>query len=349
MSQSKPLVHRRAFATAMAILFVTVLTLAAWQLVFVMMLTFAAILLAILLRHSAQLVVKYTPLKIGAAMLLVILLFLALVAVFFWFAGPRIGSEAGQVWQALPDAWDEVVNALEAESWGSYLLNGEMFGNDGPDINLVGMLQGTVSTTFGIVVNLVIVVTVAIYLALDPRLYRAGVQHLFPKRHRERSGEVLEALGRGLWNWMLGQAIDMLAVGILIALGLWLLGAPLPISLGVIAGVTNFIPYVGPFIGAAPAIIIAFSGSPELALWTAGIFLIVQQLDAHVLMPIIQKRATSMPPALTILIVVVAGSFFGLLGVLLATPFLLVILTLVQMLYVEGGLKDYDVDEGVVS
>ena len=337
--------NRRIFTTALAVLFVVVLAIAAWQLAFVLLLAFAAILLAVLLRHTATFLADRTPLSIGSAIIVVIVAFLVVAGTFLFFAGPRIATQVSQVTDALPDAWDEVKNALKDNGWGHYILDSTPLSDDGPDLNVMGALEGTLSTTLSVLVNLVVVVTVGIYLAIDPKLYRVGVQHLFPKAHRERSGEILDALGDGLWYWLLGQFVDMAAVAIMTGAGLWLLGVPLPVALGVIAGVTNFIPYLGPFIGAAPAVVIAFAHDPMLALYAAGLFLVVQQLDSHVMMPIIQEHATAMPPALTILVVVAAGVLFGLLGVLLATPLLLVALILVQRVYVEDVLQDHDVEE----
>lgn len=354
--------NRQFFVTALAVLAVVLLAFAAWQLVFVLLLTFAAVLLAVLLHRTAAIVSGRTSLGMGGALGIVIVGFFVLVGGFLAFAGPRIAAEVALVFDVLPQAWDEVQAALGGTAWGGYVLDGLPFSDDGTldgdaladgplgrgDLNLVGVLEGTVSTTLGAIINIVVVLTVAIYLALDPRLYRSGVMHLVPRAHRDRAGDVLAALGQNLWRWLLGQSMDMLAVAVMTAAGLWLLGVPLPIALGVIAGVTNFIPYLGPFIGAAPAVVIAFAHDPILALYVGGLFVVVQQVDAHVLMPIIQKRAASMPPALTILVVVAAGALFGLLGVLLATPMLLVILTLVQMLYVEDALDDHGVEEGVV-
>ena len=91
---------------------------------------------------------------------------------------------------------------------------------------------------------------------------------------------------------------------------------------------------------AAPAVLIAFAHDPTLAAWTALLFLVFQQLEGNVLQPVIQKRATALPPVLTILAVVGFGVLFGLVGVLVATPLLLVILITVRMLYVEDTLGD---------
>ena len=151
---------------------------------------------------------------------------------------------------------------------------------------------------------------------------------------------MLDTLGRALWLWLIGQSVDMLAVALATGLGLWAIGVPLPVALGLIAGVTNFIPYLGPFIGAAPAVLIAFAHDPADALWTALLFAAIQQVEGNVLQPVIQRRATALPPVLTILAVVGAGVLFGLVGVLVATPLLLVLIVLVRMLYVEDALGD---------
>lgn len=116
----------------------------------------------------------------------------------------------------------------------------------------------------------------------------------------------------------------------------------MPLPLGSIAGLTNFIPLVGPFLSGIPAVLIAFSPSPMDAVWTALLFVAVQQLEGNVLPPIIQKRAVSTPPVLILLAAVGFGALFGLAGVLLATPLLIVTMILVRMLYVEDVLSDYD-------
>lgn len=195
-------------------------------------------------------------------------------------------------------------------------------------------------TDVGLIANLVVVLSIAVFLALDPGLYRRGLLHLIPLQRRERIEEVLDDIGTALWRWLLGQSVDMLAVAIVTGAGLWLLGIPLALALGLIAGITNFIPYVGPFIAAVPAVLIAFSQSPTDAFYTGLLFLVVQQVEGNILMPIIQDRATALPPVLAILAVVGFGVLFGLLGALFATPLLLVIMILVQKLYVEDGLGD---------
>lgn len=330
----------RDLARAGALVGAVALALAAWQLAYILLLGFLGLLVAILLRQPAEALARRTPLPVGAALAVVILGVAALAAAFVVSIGPRILAQLGQLWTQLPAAAAEVTAALEQRQWGQALLARLEPPDDGPRWSALGAIGGTVSTLIGLAANLVVVLTVAVFLAADPGLYRRGAVRLVPPARRARAGEVLDALGEGLWRWLLGQLFDMLVVAGLVWLGLWLLGVPLPLALGVVAGLLNFVPYVGPFLGAAPAVLIALGQGPEAAVWTALLFLAVQQFEGNVVMPLVQRRATAMPPALTILAVAGFGVLFGLLGVFLAAPLLLVLLVLARMLWVEDALGD---------
>lgn len=338
--------NREAFFTTLAVLVVLGVALLAWQFAYVLMLAFAGLLLAVLLRRGAVALARRTPLSVGLSMAAVILTVLGAAALFGFYAGPRISSELSQVAQTLPDAWDRIEDYLTGTTWGGYLMDTLPRVEDRPRVDIAGMLGATVSTAVSMAVNLVVVLTAGVFLALDPELYRRGLMHLVPKARRVRAREVLDELGRGLWYWLVGQSIDMAAVALMTGTGLWLIGVPLPIALGLIAGVTNFIPYLGPFIGGVPAVLIATSLGIDTALWTAGMIVVVQQIESSVLMPIIQREATALPPVLTILVVIGFGGIFGILGMLLATPLLLTGIILVRTLYVEDMLGDQEAEGG---
>ena len=146
-------------------------------------------------------------------------------------------------------------------------------------------------------------------------------------------------LGTTLQLWFLGQFVDMIIVASLVGAGLFLLGVPLAATLAIFAGILNFVPYVGALAGAVPAILVAFSQSPTLALWVALLFCSVQMLEGNVIAPLIQKRTISLPPALTILSQTILGTLFGVFGLILATPIIAALLTAIRMIYVEGVLE----------
>ena len=334
-------VYVRAFGIGVAATLAVGVCLLAWELVFVLLVAFAGLLLAVLFRHAALALARRTPLSIGVALAVVVLGLAAALLLFAMSVGPRIGAQLASVAQGLPTALQDVEAALSRTDWGRYLLDqATLVQDDEPEWNVLRGIGGTVSTVFGVSANLVIALTVAVFLALDPDLYRRGLAGLLPRARRRRAIEVMDEIGRTLWRWELGQFVDMAAVAIAVGLGLWWIGVPLPAALGLIAGLTNFVPYVGPILGGVPAVLLAFSQGVDYALWTVALFVVVQQLEGHVLMPIIQKRATSLPPVLTVLVVVGASVPFGLLGVLLATPLLVVVLVLVRTLWVEDVLED---------
>lgn len=327
-------------AAAFVMLLIIVLALAAWRLSFVLLLAFLAVLIAVLLRHLALILSRHTPVSDSVGVMLAALGLAFLVGLGVLFLGPRIFGQVEGVIERLPSALAEVEAFLRQYSWGQFLLDRVPSGDHRPSWNILGTIGGTLSTVIGVLVNLVILFSMSIFLAIDPGLYRRGLLHLVPLDKRRRATEILDALAWGLWHWMLGQGLAMAAVALMAGVGLWLIGVPLALALGIIAGLMDIIPYVGPWLGAAPAVLLALGQGPSEAIYAAILFLVIQQIEGHVLVPIIQKKESSLPPVLTILGVVAFGVLFGFMGILLATPLLLVLLILVRMIYVEDVLGD---------
>jgi predicted PurR-regulated permease PerM len=184
-----------------------------------------------------------------------------------------------------------------------------------------------------------LVAVVGLYLATNPQLYRAGLVRLMPPNQRERIEEALLASGQALSRWLLGQGVSMLFVGSATALGLWLLGVPLALTIGAIAAVLAFIPFFGPIASGILAVLMAFMEGPTQALYVAGLCVAIQQIEGNLLMPFVQRWAVALPPVLGIMAAVIFGLLFGLAGVILATPLMVVAMVLVQKLYVEGVLE----------
>jgi predicted PurR-regulated permease PerM len=338
-------VRDAGFRRAIAVLVIIILLALAWRLANLLLLGFAGLLLGVLLRHLALVVARLTPLGPRLSLALVVVALVGgLVAAGMAF-GPRLSAEIAELAALLPQSVAALQDRLGEQPWAEVLIERSPEAVVGGDWSVLGAIGGTLSVVTGAAANLVILIFVGLFLAADPQLYRAGVLHLVPFDRRPRAVEVMDAIGRGLWLWLQAQFIDMLVVAALTGLGLWLLGVPLAITLALIAGVTNIIPYLGPFLSGIPAVLIAFTLGVNEALLTALLFLAVQQFDGHVLMPLIQKRTTTLPPVLTLLAVVGFGLLFGFLGALVATPLILVGMILVQMLYVEDCLGDDSLSE----
>ena len=116
------------------------------------------------------------------------------------------------------------------------------------------------------------------------------------------------------------------------------IGIPAALTLGLLAGFLDFVPFIGPIVAAIPAIVLALAGDPETALWVVGLYLVVQQIEGNIITPLFQKRAVELPPALLLFSLVAAGLVFGIAGVMFAEPLTVVLYVLVKRLYVRDAL-----------
>lgn len=309
-----------------------------WQSTEVILLVFAGLLAAVFLDGCAEWIGNRLSLSKNWSLVIVLLLIIGVVALIFWFLIPSLQEQIYTMRQQLPAAIERLRQNIEQYSAGSWML--EQLPDNPLELgkqssNLFGRITGFFSSFLGVAVNVAIVLMAGVYFAFNPNLYYRGVIKLFPKSSQQRVREVLDTLGITLRSWMLGRLVIMTINGTLTALGLWFLGVPLALSLGILTALFNFIPNIGPFLAAAPAILIAFTQSPTQALYTAILFLIVQNLEGFVLTPLVQQRAVSLPPVLIISAQLLLGILFGFLGVLLAVPITAVVFVLIKMLYVE--------------
>lgn len=332
-----------------AVVFATALLLAAmWQWSNVLLLGFGAVLIAIALRAGAAVLHRRTGLGFKPGVLLTALAAVLAIAGIVASVGPSISDQFRQLIGSLPGAWDQITGWLGESPVGQFLerqmedasQNGNGAAPTGSLPAIFGYVTGTLNTVFGGVANLVLLLTVAIFLALDAPLYRGGALRLVPLSYRARAGGIADELARALGRWMGGQALDMVLVALATGLGLWLLGVPLALVMGLIAGLTNIIPVVGPFLSGIPAVLFALTQGLDMAVYVALLFLVIQQLEGNVLMPLIQRFAADLPPALTVLAILAFGGLFGFAGIVLATPLLLVAIILIKRIYVEDVLGD---------
>jgi predicted PurR-regulated permease PerM len=196
------------------------------------------------------------------------------------------------------------------------------------------------SSTLEVLVGLLLITFVAIYFSVDPEAYRSGLLHLVPHPSRQRVDEVITAIGVTLRRFLSTQLIAMVIIGSMVSITLALLGVEAALSLGIIAGVLEFIPTIGPILSALPAIAMGFLISPEKALAVAIAFTLVELVEGHVLIPMLMKRGMNLPPLITILSQALMGVVFGFLGLLVAVPLVAAVLTAVKMLYVSDVMGD---------
>jgi predicted PurR-regulated permease PerM len=215
-------------------LLVVCLTFLAWQLADVLLLGFGGVLVAVLLRHLARILSHWTPLSVGASLVFVVLGLILLGVLFVASVGPQVAIQFEQLWQALPHALQSFRNFVARYDWGRDLL---ATGGQPRAGALLNMASGLLGTVFNAFTDALLVLVVALFLAADPAPYRRGLLRLVPPIRRPRGAEVLDALDDGLWQWILGQSVAMLCVGVITAVGLLLLGIPLAFALGMLGPV----------------------------------------------------------------------------------------------------------------
>lgn len=315
------------------------LAVAAWMLIDVLLLIFAAVVLAVTLRALSQPIARRTGLHGGVALAAVVVGLVGVIGAAGWMFGAEFRDQWNELAARLPNAMERARRWLESFTAGEQLI-GLVRGFEPDSGGLAERLAGFVTSAADAVLNVVLIIAGGLFLAAQPSLYRRGLLALFPGKRRERAAEALDVSGNALRMWLLGQLVAMVLVGVAVTIGLWIIGVPAPVALGLIAGLTEFIPLIGPVLGAAPALLMASSGGLEMVAWTLALFIVVQQVENTLIIPLIQRRAVSIPPAVTLFSVVAAGVLFGPLGVLLAAPLTVVIFVLVKLFYVREALGE---------
>ena len=319
---------------------IVVLLVLLWYAIDVFLLLFIGALLAVLLRAPADWLAVRTGWSEGATLALVIAALAVLLTVVAVLFGRVVVDQSWQLTQQLPEVIAKARERLSQNEVGKRVIEATEARDPETEMKFVGRGLRLIGSTFAALGSLVVVIFIAVFLSWEPRAYIEGFVRLFPQRRRKRAREVLDATGRMLKRWLVGQLLLMTIVAVLTGVGLMLLGVPFALPLALLAGLLEFVPYIGPIVAAIPAIIVGFAESPQLALWVAALYLVVQSVESYVLTPMIQHRAVYLPPALILFSQVVLGVTAGPLGIIVATPLAAATLVAVNMLYVEDVLGD---------
>jgi predicted PurR-regulated permease PerM len=257
-------------------------------------------------------------------------------------AGPRVVNQAVQLADRLPDALRRLQLMIQEHAWSRQLFAEAPALRDlvPAPTDVISSITNVFSQTLGAVTRVLIVLLIGIYGAVNPQGYVQSVVMLIPKTDRPRAREVMHALGRVLRWWLVGRFVSMSIVGAVTTTGLWIIGVPSPLALGLIAAVLEFVPYIGPLLAAAPALLVALVLSAEKLAYVAALYAVVQLLESYLINPLVQERAVSILPAALITAQVIMGVLAGPTGIALATPLAVSTIVLVQMLYIEDVLGD---------
>lgn len=312
-----------------------------------LLLTFACILFAILLYKLSEIMARRFHMNRKVALTVVVLVLALIIGLGGWAMAPQISEQSTQLAKEIPAAVERLQSTVQQHPLLKRIAAElpppeQIVKQMGDMVPNAGLFFGGV---LGAVGNVVIIIFVGIYFAASPQLYTNGITRLVPQSKRGRAREVQGELGHTLASWLLGKAASMLIVGIVTSIGLSMLGVPLALILGIIAGLLDFIPYLGPIMAGVPAVLLALSLGPDVALYTVLLFVGIQLVEGYLLQPLIEAKAVDLPPALVIVMQLIFGTLFGFAGVALATPLAAGLSVFVKMLYVEDVLGDRPAQE----
>jgi predicted PurR-regulated permease PerM len=310
-----------------------------WALASAFVVIILAVIFATLLRGLGNELHAYAKLNSTASVLLVFLALVVLICGLGYWAGPKFVNEAQQLWAQVSSRLGSLPNLMD--NLGHTSGGGGSGGIAGDATSMLpGMLRTVASSTIGLLGAILVIVATGVYLAISPDMYTSGIAHLTPVWYQERTRRILNEMGAAMQGWMLGQLVDMVIVGVIVGAGLTLVGAPLAFVLAVFAGICTFIPYFGTIISAVPAVIVSLTMGIHELVWVVGVFVVAHVIEGYVVAPFVQRRTVHLPPALTLLSMVILVAVFNIFGVLVATPLMAVIMVGIARVYVEDILGD---------
>ena len=313
------------------------LAIAAWQISHVVLLLFGGFIFASILDGCAGWIRRVTGAgqKLAVGVSVVALAFVAAAA--GWLIGDSIAAQVKALSDSVPQAVDALKQWLQGVPFGPHVI--ELWDEASADSVPWDRVASAAGLTLGALGDLVLMLLIGVFVAAQPTLYKHGVVRLTARSVRPSLADALDACATALKNWLKGQAISMLFVGIATGAGLALLGVPLAITIGVLAGLLDFVPFFGPIVAGVLAVLFAFTEGPQTALYVAVLMLAIQQVEGNLLMPLVQRWAVHLPPMLGLIAVVIFATWFGIPGIIFATPLMVVVMVLVKKLYVEDFLE----------
>jgi predicted PurR-regulated permease PerM len=310
------------------------LALLLWSLRYVVLLLFNAVLTALFLQAL------YSPLeRLGldrrAALALVVLALALVVGLGGAFFGWRIEQQAVEAIRLLPQAFYALQQDLRTTAVGSKIVAGAS------NLNLQTALPALMHLpTYALAVthalaDILIVVFGGLFIAIHPAGHLHGFVALTPSGLRGRLGPFLDDAGSLLRRWLIAQLIAMITVGLLTGAGLAVIGIPAAAALCLFAAAAEFVPIAGPIASAIPALLLASLHGLDKVGWTLLLFVVVQQFESNLLIPLLHRRIVSLRPLLVLFSLMAFEVLFGFLGILLAIPLTIVVKTAIDRFYLH--------------
>lgn len=320
-----------------------------WQIREVLLLMFAAVVLATTLNRLARRFQR-SGLRRGLAVILSVALFLIVIVGFFWLIVPPFAAQFQELTDRVPKGLDRLNHWLDhletriPPQLSPYVPDLENLGKQAqPLINrAVGSSFAFVSGSLEVVLKILLVLVWTGMLLANPQGYRKLFIRLFPSFYRRRVDGILDQCEISLEGWITGAMIAMSAVGLMSVIGLSVLHVPSALALGVLAGFMNLIPNLGPTISVIPAMAIGLLDSPWKSMIILGLYFVIQQTEGNFITPFVMAHQVSLLPAVILISQLFFFTFFGFLGLFLAIPLTVVAKIWLQEVLIKDVLDKWD-------
>jgi predicted PurR-regulated permease PerM len=283
-----------------------------------LLIIFGGLVVASMLDGGARLIGRVLPIPRGLRLIIVVLLVLSFIASVFYLTGVQIALQAEQLRTTLEIQGNRVVEWIS----GLGLMPGraDLTGIAQQALGSIGRLTSAVGSVIGAAASLLMVLSIGLFVAIEPRIYERGLQWMVPVDARDDFSVTIGRMARTLRVLLGGRLLGMVFEGVLTWILLSIAGVPMALLLGIITGILAFIPNIGAFISGVLMISVGFSAGTDQGFWAIAVYFGVQTFDGYVLIPLVAKKTVDLPPALTLSAQILASTLFGFMGLALADP-----------------------------
>ncbi len=281
------------------------------------MLIIGGLVFAVILDGGTRLLGRVLPIGRGWRLTIVTLAGFAFIGWTFYYAGTTLAGQAEELRAVISSQGDRVLDYLGQTG---LMPNGDMSQIGSQLVGGVGRLTTALSSAFGALSSILMILVIGIFIAMEPKLYDRGVAWMLPTQQRDGFYDLSDKVGATLRRLMFGRIVGMVVEGV----GTWLMlmwgGVPMAALLGLLTGLLAFVPNIGAIVSGVLMVAVGFSAGSDAGLWAIMTYFVVQTVDGYLIVPYVARRTVDLAPALVLGAQLLFGALFGIMGLLLADP-----------------------------